>query len=468
MSKILSNKTRILGYVMARNEWPLLGIAIIHALNKGVERVVVVDHDSNDATGEGLRALESAYPEQILVYRTGDSPYLQEATTALVMTLIDADSFDWVYVFDADEFLLTQPGVALDDFLAEVPDHVDAIRYQLYNWISPSDFNDLKPSNYLQIRNRAVPSQLLDLQPETLVDEISNGNLNFFDLKFPSKLIVRGRWAHFLGAGAHLIRTLDKPAEMEIDELQLQAAHFALLSKRRLILKCKQGEELIRLGFPIGHGWQNQMLWNLQNTNRLDRFWSNHSIQDDSRSENTDQVPHAIIDDCLVNELSIAVNKFDQIHTHPNQNVQKISNQESELGSIWTAAVTSIHRKLVDQDALRATFYSQLSERQLEREELNREVVRVNNELSTAREELNQVRVERDNVTGELIQVRAELGNVTGELMQVRVERDNVTGRLIRVRAERDSYLESRSVKIGLAITWPLRRLKGFVRQLSK
>jgi hypothetical protein len=454
VSKFLSNKTRVLGYVMARNEWPLLGIAIIHALNKGVARVVVVDHDSNDATDEGLRALESALPEQIFVYRTGDSPYFQEATTALVMTLVDADSFDWVYVFDADEFLLTQSGVTIDDVLADVPDHVDAIRYQLDNWISPRDFDDLEASNYLQIQHRAIPSQFLNLYPETSADEISHGNLNFFDLKLPSKLIVRGCLAHFLGAGAHLMRSLDKPTEIEIDELDLRAAHLALLSKRRLILKCKQGEELIRLGFPASHGWQSQMLWNLQNTNRLDRFWINHSIQDDSCGENTDQVPVAIIDDCLINELSVAVAKFNEMHTHPNQDLQKISSQESELGSIWTAAVTSIHRKLVDQDALRATLDSQLSGRQLEREELNREVVRVNNELRTAREGLIQVRAERDNVTGELIQVRAE--------------RDNVTGELIQVRAERDSYLESRSVKIGFMVTWPLRRLKSVVRQLLK
>ena len=105
----ISTKPRILGYVMARNEWPLLGLSVMHALNSGIDRVAVIDHCSDDATREGLRALKSFYSEKIFVYRLDDPRYLQEATTALVMALVDADSYDWVYVFDADEFVLSPP-----------------------------------------------------------------------------------------------------------------------------------------------------------------------------------------------------------------------------------------------------------------------------------------------------------------------------------------------------------------------
>ena len=72
-------------------------------------------------------------------------------------------------------------------------------------------------------------------------------------------------------------------------------------------------------------------------------------------------------------------------------------------------------------------------------------------QLTTHIEELNHVR------EGELTPLST---------FQHRIE--DLTGELVRVRAERDSYLESWSVKIGLTITWPLRRLESLVRQLLK
>ena len=121
-------KPRILGYVMARNEWPLLGLSVMHALNSGVDRIVIIDHCSNDATREGLRVLQSFCSDKIVVYRVDDPQYLQEATTALVMALVDADSFDWVYVFDADEFVLLPPEMKLGEMLSRVPPKVEAVR----------------------------------------------------------------------------------------------------------------------------------------------------------------------------------------------------------------------------------------------------------------------------------------------------------------------------------------------------
>jgi SAM-dependent methyltransferase/flagellar biosynthesis chaperone FliJ len=93
-------------------------------------------------------------------------------------------------------------------------------------------------------------------------------------------------------------------------------------------------------------------------------------------------------------------------------------------------------------------------------------------ELNRLREgELGQLSALQQQVeitSNELLHARAELQNVTGELLHVQTDLQNVTGELLHVQTERDSLLRSNSVKFGFMVTWPLRRLKSVLRQLSK
>ena len=102
----MKSDLRILGYVMARNEWPLLGAAIIHALSIGVDNVIVLDHCSNDGSSRHLKGIQDAFPNRVSVLRLNGEDYFQEATTSVVGALHGAQDFDWIYVFDADGFLL--------------------------------------------------------------------------------------------------------------------------------------------------------------------------------------------------------------------------------------------------------------------------------------------------------------------------------------------------------------------------
>jgi len=89
-------------------------------------------------------------------------------------------------------------------------------------------------------------------------------------------------------------------------------------------------------------------------------------------------------------------------------------------------------------------------------------------QLSALQQQAEMKNNELQNVTGELLNARAELQNATGELLHVRADLQNVTGELLHVQAERDSLFRSNSFKLGLTVTWPLRRLKSVVRQLLK
>ena len=103
-------RTRVLGCVMARDEWPLLGLAVDHALHGHVDHVVVVDHGSTDGTRSGLLGLQTQQPDRITLVRLDDTAFTQEAVTALMVAVGSGVPADWIYVFDADEFILPEGG----------------------------------------------------------------------------------------------------------------------------------------------------------------------------------------------------------------------------------------------------------------------------------------------------------------------------------------------------------------------
>ena len=55
------------GLVMARNEWPLLEVAVTHALVHHVDMVHVLDHASTDGTPAGLARLRREWGDRLEV-----------------------------------------------------------------------------------------------------------------------------------------------------------------------------------------------------------------------------------------------------------------------------------------------------------------------------------------------------------------------------------------------------------------
>jgi len=270
---------KILGYVMARNEWPLLGLSVTHALTIGVDEILVVDHSSDDGTNVGLKLMQKRFPGRIKVLRLEQNDYFQEATTSLISSLVKLENYNWVYVFDADEFLILPSNANLKGILRAQTLETDCIRYSIDQWVSPSDFDDLQLLDYKRIVDKSVPALFPNLPSEILESEIRKGNVNFFDAEFPSKIIVRSKHMHRLGPGSHNLRGYSAKREVEISKKQLVCGHLPLLSKRRLNLKAAQGKDLIENGFPEWHGWQSQMISRLKTEEKLKTFWTHHSSQ---------------------------------------------------------------------------------------------------------------------------------------------------------------------------------------------
>ena len=274
----MNSSLRIIGLVIARDEWPLLRLSITHALLNHVDHVWVLDHSSGDGTRDGLERLTEIWGERLRVVRLCGTPFWQEASTSLILELIGATRDDWIYVFDADEFAITRSGTSIREILGSVGPDFSSVRYEVDNWISTATFDECDHSQYSQLRLRAIANHFFDLPSDILSDEIQRGTLNFFDVPFPSKVIVRGGGPTWLSAGAHLLKQPVAGEEFRLCPRDFRVAHFPLLSEQRLHKKAAHGELLVKQGFPTWHGWQNQMLFRLSSTGQLSNFWKRHSV----------------------------------------------------------------------------------------------------------------------------------------------------------------------------------------------
>ena len=86
------------------------------------------------------RLKASALGERIQLLHLDSADYRQEAFMNALVEVSQAWAPDWLYPFDADEFLLVSAG--LPRFLGSLPDQIDAVHYELENWISTPEFDE--------------------------------------------------------------------------------------------------------------------------------------------------------------------------------------------------------------------------------------------------------------------------------------------------------------------------------------
>lgn len=268
---------RIAALVMARDEWPLLGLSVTHVLENHADEVWVLDHASRDGTQQHLATMQEHWPGRLHVLRLESDAYWQEAAMSVLLTASRHAVPDWVYFFDADEFAIT-PGSSIREIMELAPHDVEAVRYQVRNWASLTDFDEDDLDQYSRLKYRTIPNARIPFPGRVLAHEITMGHINYFDVPFEPKLIVRGGTTSWMYAGAHDVRFPEGPRVIDVAPEQLATAHLPLLSRRRLELRAKHGEELVNRGFSLDHGWQSQMICSIRAQGWLDEFWESHSV----------------------------------------------------------------------------------------------------------------------------------------------------------------------------------------------
>jgi hypothetical protein len=235
-----------------------------------------------------VQRLRAHWGDRLTVAEVRTAAYLQEAIVSVAAAMVAAESAedDWLHVFDADEFAVSPAGEPLGELVARClesePPDTSELRYRIENWIAPSDFDDLDLASYPRLRHRSLPCVFLPLPACQMAAEIGRGFLNFFDLRFVDKSLIRigalrDRW---ISAGAHHLQPLAAaaPAPPRCPAGSFHVIHLPLLSRRRLDLRLAQARNLQAQGFAFDHGWQSRMLLDLAARDALEAFWLSHSI----------------------------------------------------------------------------------------------------------------------------------------------------------------------------------------------
>ena len=279
---------RVLGVLIARNEWPLLGICITHALTNHVDEIIVVDHASTDDTQAGLAELQMRWGNKIQVLHLCEGTFHHEETNLMLKTMYEDLEFDWVYPIDADEFLITPNNVPLKQLLAEVPDSYEAVRYEIHNFVAPADFVEKDFHRYSELREKAVINPNFQITHGDFVESIVQGGLNFFEVPFDPKVMFRLPQLFWTVGGSHSLLGVGPESEFKFPEENTFVAHLPFLTRERLVRRAERGKTLVNTGYSRDHGWQSQVVNQMHEQGRLDEYWINNSISvNESDSKHT-------------------------------------------------------------------------------------------------------------------------------------------------------------------------------------
>jgi len=278
----LSKEQKVIGIIQAYNEGPLLALSVSHALTYHVDEVFLLNHFRDHQSYGETRTLKKLWGDRLHVYDYFKNEYYQEAQTNALIEISKRLAPDWIWAFDADEFLLCPENQSLKKTLSEIDPRFSVVRYPLQNWVSQNDFNENRFDDFLKLQDKSLADKkYADLWSKVMHDEIVRGRMNFFDIPFNSKVIFRGNLSdRWLASGAHSLLP-SKPAE-EIATDQFEVAHFPLLSKNRLASRVSRRKQLTKQGFSTAHGWQSQMISTFHHENRIDEFWDAHSMSDNA------------------------------------------------------------------------------------------------------------------------------------------------------------------------------------------
>ena len=269
---------RVLGVLIARNEWPLLGISITHALVNHVDELIVVDHSSTDETQAGLAALKQRWGNRIQILHLCEGTFHHEETNLMLKTMYEDRDFDWVYPIDADEFLITPNNVPLKQLLAKVPESNKVVRHELHNFLAPSDFVENDFQRYSELNEKAVVNPEFQLTHETIFETVLSGDLDFFDVPFDSKVMFRLPQESWAIGGSHFMLGVERESEFKFSAEETFVAHLPFLTRDRLMLRVAQGQDLEKSGYSRDHGWQSQVVNQMAIEGRLDEYWQRNSL----------------------------------------------------------------------------------------------------------------------------------------------------------------------------------------------
>jgi hypothetical protein len=259
---------KIYGVMMVRNEADILRVNLLHHYASGIDRFIVVDNGSSDATPEILEEFNRA---GLVDWRREEGKYRQaEITTDLAREAVAAGA-DWVLPIDADEFWC-----GVSESIPAVLSRADAgaLRAQVLNFVQRRDQLRSSPEALLQMTMRAP----LPVGPlEQVRSQVESGRFAYVEMMYQPKWISRAAPQLTIAMGNHHVSGVTGNLE-ETD--QIVCLHAVLRSRDALEAKVEQGVRVAALGLPPTQGWHVQRWRRLAEEGRLDEEWRANSHED--------------------------------------------------------------------------------------------------------------------------------------------------------------------------------------------
>lgn len=238
----------------------------MHHLAMGVERILVLDNGSTDATPTILRRLEQKVP--ITVIRD-DGPFHQPELMTGLLREAGALGADWVLPFDDDEFLVS------DEPLRERLGMVqrDGILIPVVNYVQHRRVRRDSPRVLLSMLRRVERP----IDASEAGELATAGRIAVVEAEWPRKLILRGSLDVRLQAGNHGAEGI---GELELADW-CRFLHAPLRAPGALKRSAAQGRRLKGIR-PREAGWQHFLMADAEEEGRLDEQWRLNSWDRDS------------------------------------------------------------------------------------------------------------------------------------------------------------------------------------------
>jgi glycosyltransferase involved in cell wall biosynthesis len=197
------SETGIYALLIVKNEWPILGLSISHALLNYAEKVIVIDTGSTDATLAGLESLEQIWPGRIIVYKHSPSKFDQASLLNILLVIAEELGSTWNVILDADEFLYTSDYSIFKQALATTGADYLGYSIPVKNFAVSENFHEYELASYLSIQAKLVQRNAASMPWIELVKACANRNALPQTVATPDKLILKTSHNTFGTQGNH-------------------------------------------------------------------------------------------------------------------------------------------------------------------------------------------------------------------------------------------------------------------------
>lgn len=215
---------RLLGCMIVRDEADIVELTMRHNLAL-LDGIAVIDHGSTDGTSEILAALAA---ERLPIFVTPDANprFRQKAMiNSLVRHAVMTTDVDWIFVIDADEFIVARSRAGLEATLRELPSD----RHSILAW----------PTRVPESFDASVPlAERLDR-----TRRVVNPGHRHAKMALPRQVLLRSGIE--IGAGQHELESMRPDVTLApghpLPEPELSIAHVPIRAPDQYIRKCAAG-----------------------------------------------------------------------------------------------------------------------------------------------------------------------------------------------------------------------------------